>query len=43
MALKNQLINAFNLKSLEEIKDTSTDYNNVSIQDILAYLHEQYR
>ena len=38
--LKNQLINVFKDKYLEEIIDTYVVYNNRSIQDIIAYLYD---
>ena len=41
-ALKKQLTNAFDPKHLQEIEDTYTGYNNVSVQDILTYLYERY-
>ena len=41
-ALKKQLTSAFEAKHLEELHDTCTGYNNVSIQDIFAYLYDKY-
>jgi len=41
-ALKKQLTNAFESKYLEEIEDTYTGFNNISIQDIFAYLYDRF-
>ena len=40
--LKNQLTNAFEDKYFEEINDIYVGFNNVSIQDILAYLYDRF-
>jgi len=40
--IKNQLTNAFEDKYLEEINDTYVGYNNLSIQEILAYLYDHF-
>jgi len=41
-ALKKQLTSAFEPKHLEEIKDTYTGFNNITIQEIFAYLYDKY-
>ena len=41
-ALKKQLTNAFEAKNLKEIEDTCTGFNNISTQDILAYLFDRF-
>ena len=41
-AIKKQITNAFEDKNLKEIEDTYTGYNNITIQDIFAYLYDRF-
>ena len=40
--IKNQLTNTFKDKYFDKINDTYIGYNNMSIQDILAYLYNRF-
>ena len=41
-ALKNQLTGTIESKFIADLQGTYTRYNNVSIQDILQYLYDNY-
>ena len=41
-AIKFQLTTAFDASHMHELHDNSTGHNNITIQEILEYLHANY-